>query len=107
MAAPSTIPAALGIRASKCLVSTDRNRPGKAATVAKIFRPQSRAAPSFGKRRHDAILTLAAVAAQPNRRQRSGKTSPTTIFGLETATITATMIGTGTTALITAAQYKA
>ena len=50
---------------------------------------------------------IAAVAAQPSTFQRVASASGPMIFGLDAAIITATMIGTGITALTTAAQYSA
>src|SRR5678815_3888763 len=50
---------------------------------------------------------IAAVASQPSALQRRGRVRSPTIFGCEAATMTATMMGTETTALMTADQYSA
>ena len=49
-------------------------------------------------------IAMAAVASQPRVRHFPGKTKSPMIFGRVAASITATMMGTEITALMTAAQ---
>jgi hypothetical protein len=51
-------------------------------------------------------VAIAHVAAQPNTFHRTGSTIPAINLEFEATTMTATMIGTDITALITAAQYS-